>query len=193
MANRKMIQTMQMRVLFYWFLFRSRKEEVFIPLIFIFICTQMQCSLPIRDTRGIENTTSDLGPNVKVSEREKLQLKLGSDKSQLAPGDCADLHLDVYNPSSHSIHWNGNWIFEQEGPTPPLPEAWPRGDIEIAPNTLTTIICIRICHEHLVAGANRFRISTPPTSTDPPRSNWVTFEVLSRAGSTNGQATQNRL
>jgi hypothetical protein len=107
-----------------------------------------------------------------------LELKLSADKTELRPGECSDLRLTVLNSSRSAQRWKKDWVFEQEGPTPPLPESFPRSDIELPAGVETNVLTIRLCHADLKPGLYRYRISAGPANSERPRSNQVSIEVV---------------
>ena len=111
--------------------------------------------------------------NAEKSESGMLELKLTSEKSSLSAGQCSDLNLTVHNSSTSPIIWKKDWVFEQEGSTSPLPESFPRSDVELPAGTTTKVVTIRLCYKDLKPGTYRYRISTSST-----RSNQVSIEVV---------------
>ena len=85
-----------------------------------------------------------------------LELRLSSEKSKLSAGECSALVLTVSNASTRAVVWKKNWVFEQGGPTPPLPESFPRSDIELPAGATTDVASIRICHADLKPGLYRY-------------------------------------
>lgn len=126
-------------------------------------------------------TNKDNDRNIKREGAEELQLELRPNQAQLAPGDCIDLHLDVFNLASHPVHWSGHWVLEQDVPFPIPPEVSLRGSSELPPGKTSNLVNRRICHTsdaHLIVGTYRLRINAAPRSANPPRSNWVSIQVL---------------
>ena len=107
-----------------------------------------------------------------------LELSLSSEKSKLSAGECTALVLTVSNADTRAVVWKKNWVFEQEGPTPPLPESFPRSDIELPAGATTDVVSIRICRADLKPGLYRYRISAGPGQAERPRSNQVSIEVV---------------
>jgi hypothetical protein len=64
-----------------------------------------------------------------------------------------------------------------EGPTAPLPESFPRSDIQLQPGETSSLLNIRLCHSELALGSYRYRISSAPDATSEARSNWVIIAV----------------
>lgn len=181
-----------MKELFFRLSFRLRKGSLLIAAPLMLICA-LQCAPPPPSaapalsaseeaSKKIKSGKQDASEKIESGKEEELQLELKSSRDQLRPGDCADLLLQAYNTSDHPIHWGANWVFEQEGPTPPLPEAAPRGALDIAPGETINLIGFRICHTpsaRLAAGTYRYRISAERLHRQLiSRSNWVTIQVL---------------
>lgn len=148
-------------------------------IIVLSISMQVGC-----DSREKRARTSDSGnQNELGNERagriatDQLHLELKSDRSELGAGECGDLRLDVFNPSSRPIHWSGDCVLEQQGPSPPLPDGI-GGAVEIPPGTSASFITIRICSANRLPGTYWFRLISASKSENPIQSNWVTIEVL---------------
>ena len=115
---------------------------------------------------------------VEKSESQMLELKLTSEKSRINVGECSDLTLTVHNSNTGTVAWKKDWIFEQQGPSPPLPESFPRSDIELRAGADTPVVTIRICAESLKPGIYQYRISTSATGSARAQSNQVSIEVV---------------
>ncbi|MBV9926420.1 MAG: hypothetical protein JOZ96_15485 [Acidobacteria bacterium] len=114
----------------------------------------------------------------KSAQPDGLRLELASDRTEVAAGQCAGLRLNVFNPFGRPTLWRKDWVLEQRGPTPPLPEAAPRSDVELPPGLTADLVNIRLCHSSLAPGTYHYRISAATASGEPPRSNWLTLQVL---------------
>jgi hypothetical protein len=107
-----------------------------------------------------------------------LNLQLSSDRTELANGQCFNLQLTVHNSDRHTVLWHKEWVLEQDGTTPPAPEAFPRSDVELPPGSTTHIVSIRQCYSDLSPGTYRYRIIAAPNSAESPRSNQVVIQVV---------------
>lgn len=157
---------------------RRRLDGLSIVIAAGLIYLQLQCGAPVRNV-GIRTTTERNNTSTaKEAGLEGVRLEFSCDRAELAPGQCADLRLNAFNPFRHPVRWDKGWVFEQEGMATPLPESFPRSDLELSPSMTTNIVSIRLCYTDLRPGSYQYRISAAPTSGDRPRSNWITLRVL---------------
>ena len=110
-------------------------------------------------------------------ETGQLELELKSDQSEVGPGECTDLHLDVSNPSSSRVSWSAGWTLDQQGPSPSLPDGI-GSVVNIPPGKSVNFMTIRICAANRVPGTYRFRITAAKKSANMLQSNWATVEIL---------------
>lgn len=156
------------------------QESGFLSLLFILIvCLQISCG---RREQGADGTKSsnanlDIPPRAEETRRGNLRLELSADRGELGPGDCTDLRLAVFNPSSGTVHFGEKWTLEQEGPIPIPPEAGPHTAFDVPPGRTITTTIRRLCYEGLVVGTYRFRVRADPALPGSPRSDWVSLEV----------------
>lgn len=139
---------------------------------------QLQCGAPVRDTKVATPDGRKDDAAAEGVRPEGVRLELTADRAELAPGQCAELRLAAFNPSAGPVGWGKDWVFEQEGPGAPRPEAFPRSDLELPPGATADLVRLRMCHADLPPGTHRYRISAAPTPDGRPRSNWVTLRVL---------------
>jgi hypothetical protein len=144
----------------------------------VLLLTQTRCGTPVREEKGATPSSRDRGAEINSVKPEGLELKLISDTSGLHSGQCANLRLNVFNSSDSAVQWSGGWIFEQQGQTPPLPEAFPRNDLKIPPRARVEVANIRLCHADLSPGTYNYRVSTAPATAAPASSNQFTLQVL---------------
>lgn len=155
-----------------------RRDGLSIVIAAALIYLQLQCGVPVQNVG--EETPKDRNDSstAEVSRLEDVRLEFSCDRAELLPGQCAELRLDALNPFRHPVRWDKDWVFEQQGATPPLPESFPRSDLELSPGMTTNLVSIRLCYTDLRPGTYRYRISAAPTSDERLRSNWVTLRVL---------------
>lgn len=141
------------------------------------IITQSHCGTPKQKDGVVAPVAKKDDIAINNARPEGLRLELTSDRAEIAAGQCAVLRLSAFNTSGRPTHWGKGWVFEQQGPTPPSPEAFPRSDLELPPGLTTDFVSVRVCHANLTPGTYRYRISAAPASADSPRSNWLTLQV----------------
>lgn len=149
-----------------------------VVVIILLALVYRQAHPPLRESAIAGSAGENTRADANGEELKKLTLELKTNRSELATGECADLRLDVSSLSGHPIRWEKNWVFQQEGPSPPVPESFPRSTVQLAPGTTVGLVLIRVCRADLIAGTYRYRICTAPESTEPSCSNWVTLEAL---------------
>lgn len=143
-------------ILVLWF--RAQGRVVLIWVLMLAFC-QMSCNRSQRRADDVQSTNQNMAKNERAEEprTEELQLELKSDRTELGPGDCTDLRLDVFNASARAIPWSAGWVLEQEGPSPPQPDGI-RSAVAIPPGKSDSFMTIRVCYANLVSGIYRFRI-----------------------------------
>lgn len=142
------------------------------------IYLQLQCGAPVTNVGVGTSTDRNDTSAIEGTHLEDIRLEFSCDRAELAPGQCADLRLSAFNPFRHPVRWDKDWVFEQQGPAIPLPESFPRSDVELPPGMTANLVSIRLCYTDLRPGSYQYRISAAPTSDNSPRSNWVTLRVL---------------
>ena len=144
----------------------------------LLLCTQWQCGGRRQDTGVVTSVGKKHAAEAEGARAGRLRLELTSDRTDLTPGQCANLSLSVLNPQSTPARWDKGWVFEREGAASPLPESFPRSDLALPPGKSTGVVAVRLCHADLLPGTHRYRITAAPASADSPRSNWVALRVL---------------
>ena len=152
-----------------------RNINLCVALALSLLGAQTQCRGWSQDA-AVNNPAS--GDNDSAARAQHLSLQLSSDRTELTQGQCANLQLTVRNSYSRTVTWHKDWMFQQDGPTPALPEAFPRSDVELPPRSTTHIVSIRQCYSDLAPGTYRYRIFAAPNSAESPRSNQVVIQVV---------------
>lgn len=173
--------SVKIRIIMWTLSFSTKRRRFISGMILLSAYMQLQCCTSKQNTNNVKSESSIVSNNNEDVRTGNLQLELRSSRNKLAPGDCADLHLDAINNSTRAIHWGADWVLEQDVPFPLPPETFIRGTRELSAGRTSDLVNFRMCHKpdaHLIAGVYRLRISTALASAEPVRSNWVSIQVL---------------
>lgn len=160
--------------------FHLQESGVLTVVVILTVSLQISCARRQQGAEEIKSPNENLArpPQVEEDPRQKLRVEFKSDRDELGPGDCTDLYLAVFNPSSGTVHFGEKWTLEQEGPIPIPPAAGPHSVFDVPPGRTITTTIRRLCRDGLVVGTYRFRVRADPALPGSPLSDWVRLEVV---------------